>query len=303
MKKLGKNKVLLEGDVILKYDTRLNSVSLTSKDPDIQGELFKVYVPSGSRSDTSIRKVMKNKGIEEISSLPLSPIPVENFLSATMIPLGVSVEKTLYWDTDKKDILLIGGSPGSGKTIMHFSIAEYASKSGGAMPIHYISSNEERMYYNLSEQKSEYEIIDSIYEDIHQGFKPIAMVDSVRWMGDGADLFLNLLASLAFRKKILLVISESTLFDVSSKSFISTGKKIVESDQSQIVHMGEVTTERHKSLFNFIGNENDLISSLSRRVPSGSGYFLENNDPIYFKAFTPHLTKDDLVSQRIALPL
>ena len=133
MSKIDKKSKFLELEgVRVTYRPKDDTIHVTSKDQDLQGEGFNLTLKNGTPSEDALRKLLIKKGLIKTELLSQQAFPkIAPYVFSTdtsneawsKIPVGVTSDGSPYvWDIGRNSHLLLGGATGGGKSVLQRSI-------------------------------------------------------------------------------------------------------------------------------------------------------------------------------------
>lgn len=291
MKRYAKNRAILE-DVVVRYDPMLDSISLTTKDPDLKGKMFNVTIADGTSSYSALKDTMMSMGvIDEKHQIPdrVDYKGADESSDPTLIPLGVGHGNTpIYWDTENSYILRVYGNTASGKSTMINVIGKYAHSFTDEWSVIYaLSGVLNNAKWELDFRQHESEVLSHVKTMVLSSLETKKTLvtldyDLLSFWGRGfrSDI-LNFLTDLAYQEKIHLAVSINT----SAASWIHKMFPDSSGGSDTIVSIGDITYDHSRILFN-----KSFQRQSHRARGTGSVAFIKEGqgELQMFRTFTPN---------------
>lgn len=160
------NYIYLE-DVRVAYDNRTQSISITSKDPDLPPGGFNLTINSDRHEEKSLRKMLTDAGKMPLEVTPLLQLP--DYVSyeqawdekSRRFPLGVANGgPQMDWNIDTHSNLLLRGAPGSGKSNIIYGLLRHCSKYKDDWKV--LIPNYDMNYFEHGSAKGSFDVSDDI---------------------------------------------------------------------------------------------------------------------------------------------
>lgn len=181
-------KRLVLENVIVSYNPKDGSLSLTSKDPDLAGKPFKVTLGEQSASERSLRELLAVKGLideERVNEFipTYAPYVFDKDSDSGFVKLGVGAAGDVGWDVEEFPNMWLTGGTGSGKSVLARSVIN-----------HCITHKDEWMVYGVDLKRVEL----SVYKEISDVVCGVATT-----LDEAYDLLKNLHALMVERLKLM----------------------------------------------------------------------------------------------------